>query len=719
MLIDPCLVAASQARAARAGIVDRLQAQPGEAPRPASPTQREARFATILADTVNPDVARVQFERLLGANDLVGIAYLQRGLLCAHSVCRIHLRDRYSQTTGFGTGFLVAPGVLMTNHHVIGSAAEAAGGVAEFDYELDVAGRDRPVAEFPLLTDPAPIAVQSLDFCLAAVSPRSRDGRRSLAEFAWLPLDPTPGKAFVGEYLTIIQHPGGERKQVCVRENKLLRYEDADNTVWYQTDTVAGSSGSPAFNNSWQVVALHHSGVPKTDSQGRWLCVDGTPWNPSIDESHVAWIANEGIRVSRIVSFLADNQAGHPLAQLVLSRPVAPEGSSAQQSDGWQTGPSAVQDGELCVTIPIRVAVRVGAPPLPAAQPVALPLQRPGAVASLPPGPDVSGMEAVVVDQSNYGERRGYDPNFLGSRKLRVPLPKLSAALKKLAAPVKGRTDGELKYWNYSVVLNKARRLAFFAAGNVDAALRPAHAGRDGDRWYVDSRVAAKLQLDQSFYGGQREFEADRASNPFDRGHLVRRLDAQWDDDPARAARNGNDSFHFANCAPQHWQYNQGAKRWLGLEDYVISRFARGRRACVFNGPVFDAPLSTPGEDGRLAPRIDGQPHSDPTFGGVPIPKLFFKIVACPGQDGRLAVAAFLMSQEDLLRIMGDRLKGLPPTPDEVLTAAQAKLYQVSVSDVERLTGLDFGPLAAAGAAREALVPRGPRLIESLADVSV
>jgi hypothetical protein len=77
------------------------------------------------------------------------------------------------------------------------------------------------------------------------------------------------------------------------------------------------------------------------------------------------------------------------------------------------------------------------------------------------------------------------------------------------------------------------------------------------------------------------------------------------------------------------------------------------------------------------------------------------------------------MSQEDLLRIMGDRLKGLPPTPDEVLTAAQAKLYQVSVSDVERLTGLDFGPLAAAGAAREALVPRGPRLIESLADVSV
>jgi hypothetical protein len=58
-------------------------------------------------------------ERLIGANDLVGIAYLERGFRAPKSICRIHLRDAHSNTVGRGTGFLVAPGVLMTNHHVI------------------------------------------------------------------------------------------------------------------------------------------------------------------------------------------------------------------------------------------------------------------------------------------------------------------------------------------------------------------------------------------------------------------------------------------------------------------------------------------------------------------------------------------------------------------------------------------------------------------------
>jgi hypothetical protein len=80
-------------------------------------------------------------------------------------------------------------------------------------------------------------------------------------------------KSDVGEYLTIIQHPSGERKQVVVRENKLLKF-DGD-VLWYATDTVGGSSGSPVFNRFWQVVALHHRGVPKKDSKGRWLRRDG------------------------------------------------------------------------------------------------------------------------------------------------------------------------------------------------------------------------------------------------------------------------------------------------------------------------------------------------------------------------------------------------------------------------------------------------------------
>ena len=55
------------------------------------------------------------------------------------------------------------------------------------------------------------------------------------------------------------------------------------------------------FVSGWQVVALHHSGVPRKDSKGRWLTTDGRVWDESMDERLIDWIANEGIRISSIV----------------------------------------------------------------------------------------------------------------------------------------------------------------------------------------------------------------------------------------------------------------------------------------------------------------------------------------------------------------------------------------------------------------------------------
>ena len=71
----------------------------------------------------------------------------------------------------------------------------------------------------------------------------------------------------------IIQHPSGERKQLALRENQVV--DVLDNFLHYRTDTSPGSSGSPVFNDQWEIVALHHSGVPKKDAQGRILTKDG------------------------------------------------------------------------------------------------------------------------------------------------------------------------------------------------------------------------------------------------------------------------------------------------------------------------------------------------------------------------------------------------------------------------------------------------------------
>ena len=172
-----------------------------------------------------------------------------------------------------------------------------------------------------------------------AVAPTSQSGGRELTEWGWLPLSGEPGKADPGEYLTIIQHPGGQTKQVCVRENKLLKY--AGDFVWYLTDTTAGSSGSPAFNRFWQVIALHHSGVPKKNSQGRVLTKDGKVWDPSMDESLIDWIANEGARVSAIVADLKVAVGANPVIRPVLDQVAPPAAVRGESSAPARPGPTA------------------------------------------------------------------------------------------------------------------------------------------------------------------------------------------------------------------------------------------------------------------------------------------------------------------------------------------------------------------------------------------
>lgn len=49
------------------------------------------------------------------------------------------------------------------------------------------------------------------------------------------------------------------------------------NVVQYITSTLPGSSGSPVFNDSWEVVALHHAGgdIPEPTTQQRYFRNEG------------------------------------------------------------------------------------------------------------------------------------------------------------------------------------------------------------------------------------------------------------------------------------------------------------------------------------------------------------------------------------------------------------------------------------------------------------
>ncbi len=263
---------------------------------------------------------------------------------------------------------------------------------------------------------------------------------------------------------------------------------------------------------------------------------------------------------------------------------------------------------------------------------------------------------AITIDP-NYATREGYDPEFLGGGTQAVPLPRLTAAQLRDAALVNGAERGgddphELKYHHYSVVLNGKRRLAFFTAVNIDG--RSARSPkRETDKWFFDPRVSRQLQVGDELY----------TTNPFDRGHLVRRLDPAWGRSAGAVKMANDDTFHFTNCSPQHERFNQGKNLWAGLEDHLLNKAADERkRMTVFTGPVF---------------RDD-----DPEYRDVRIPLRYWKVAVVARPNGKLAAVAFVVTQEDLVR-------------DVVSFATMdvARTFQVPLRRVEKLTGLNFGRL--------------------------
>jgi endonuclease G, mitochondrial len=287
------------------------------------------------------------------------------GLQAARCVGRITIRNRTGQTLGYGSGFTIAPRLLITNNHVLGSAEVAATSRVEFNYQED--GSGNLLRSIVLNFEPSVFFVtdKHLDFTVVAVSEESLEGTE-IAGFTWLPLIEQEGKVIIGEYVNIIQHPNGEPKQLALRENQLV--DLLPDFLHYKTDTAPGSSGSPVFNDQWEVIGLHHSGVPRMNEQGEILTRDGLIWQEGMGEHRIDWIANEGVRVSRIVQ--AIRAANLPAEQDQLVRQIAKSPAADQRSrqqlrpmpprEAMPSQTRVANDGTVTWTIPLQVSVRLG-----------------------------------------------------------------------------------------------------------------------------------------------------------------------------------------------------------------------------------------------------------------------------------------------------------------------------------------------------------------------
>ncbi len=460
--------------------------------------------------------AEPSIEKVINTADFVGIRYLDAGVAAARAIGRVNIRDAGGRLQGYGTGSLVSPSLLLTNHHVLPDAETARSSVIEFNYQDGVDGRPLLPQVLPLDPDRFFLADDDRDFALVAVAATAAE----LAPFGFNRLIEAEGKAIIGEFVTIVQHPRGEKKQVALRENRIV--DIADSFLHYSADTEPGSSGSLVFNDQWETVALHHASVPAPEHR------------------ELGGFMNEGIRISRIIKFVRE-QSFEPGRQALVEELFAP--GRAELSAPAPAVPVAQPGGEVTITVPVQITVRVGA------------------------GSERAQDEAISIDP-DYSNRGGYDTAFLAQP---LPLPVPGCELAPAAS-------AELRYHHFSVVMHRQRALALFTAVNIDGKLaqRPR---RETDRWILDPRLPASEQTGEAVY----------RDNPLDRGHLVRRLDPAWGGATIPKAAN-DDTFHFTNATPQHHDFNAGSTLWAGLEDYVLEGADTADLAVsVITGPVLAA----------------------------------------------------------------------------------------------------------------------------------
>jgi hypothetical protein len=277
------------------------------------------RLAAGKGAAVAPD--DISLERLIrDTNSFLDLGtWLERAGKLQVCVCRIEISPQGGGRI-FGTGFLVAADLVMTNWHVVqciaavedndasyqGPRAKASDLVCRFDYKVLVNGA----------TNPGSTATLAREW-RAALSPNNPNGREPQTDqldCALIRLSRPVGNLVIGDKpeapgdrrgwidlpsagaihdfkvhspLLIVQHPEGDPIKLALSTDAIQSVNANRSRVRYSTNTEAGSSGSPCFDQNWNLVALHHAGDPNFAIGHR----------PEF---------NEGIPIDTIINFLEE-----------------------------------------------------------------------------------------------------------------------------------------------------------------------------------------------------------------------------------------------------------------------------------------------------------------------------------------------------------------------------------------------------------------------------
>lgn len=227
----------------------------------------------------------------MNKSTLLPVSFLALGVVRSRAVAKVEIKIGSSKIN-IGTGFLCkVEGIddlfFVTNFHVINDKAKIKNTRIIFNYELDINGNTTESKSFSI-NEAGPWYTSSekeYDVCVCKLQASEED----LKEYGYLNLKEIDVSK--NDFVNIVQHPGGQMKQISLYHNIVTNKDDR--VVQYLTDTLKGSSGSPVFNSDWNVVALHHSG-----SGGK----SNEPVLPPGVKSR-----NEGIYINKIIQFISAN----------------------------------------------------------------------------------------------------------------------------------------------------------------------------------------------------------------------------------------------------------------------------------------------------------------------------------------------------------------------------------------------------------------------------